>query len=90
MEAELYTLIAVAKAGRPTADACQFFASDRPVSVIVGILYELSDDTNAQFIRPFDSGVHTVTEMLAFVKPPATGVKSDFPVISDRLLSNHP
>jgi len=83
MEAELYTLIAVALAG--ARRAC---ASDVSLSAIVGMLYELSDNTNAQFIRPFDWGVHTFTEMNAFVKPPQAREKCDFPVSSVRLLSN--
>ncbi|MDU9390323.1 hypothetical protein ACIP1T_01185 [Pseudomonas japonica] len=83
MEAELYTLIAVALAG-----ACRTLASDIPVSAIVGVMYELSDNTNAQFIRPFDWGVHTFTEKNAFVKPPQAREKCDFPVSSARLLSN--
>ena len=69
MEAELYTLTTVA------------LASDLTVSAIVGILYELSDNTNAQFIRPFDWGVHTVTQMKGFVKPPQALEKCDFAVI---------
>ena len=69
MEAELYTLTPVA------------LASDLTVSAIVGILYELSDNTNAQFIRPFDWGVHTVTQKTGFVKPPKALAKCDFAVI---------
>jgi len=83
MEAELYTLIAAAMVA-----PCLTIPSDLPVSAIVGILYELSDNTNAQFIRPFDSGVHTVTEKTAFVKPPKGLDERDFAVISDRVLSN--
>lgn len=76
MEAELYTLTTVV------------LVSDLTVSAIVGILYELSDNTNAQFIRPFDWGVHTFTEKPIFVKPPKALAKRDFAVSSVRLLSN--
>lgn len=76
MEAELYTLTSVA------------LASDLTVSAIAGILYELSDNTNAQFIRPFDWGVHTFTEKMTFVKPPKARGKCDFVVSSVWLLSN--
>ena len=60
MEAEQYT---------PDAGTKRFGNSRHPllpgtpVSAIVGILQERRIDTNAQFIRPFDLGLHTFEQI---------------------------